>query len=249
MSREKHGGLPNRGSSAVPSIPLSDANLGRNGEPTIGNLVKDATSSMSTLFRSEVALAKAEVVGEAKKAGAGTGLLIGAAVMLLYSSFFFFFFLAELLDTWLPRWAAFLIVFALLLLITATAGFVGYLVFKRVRGPKKTIETVKEVPTVLPKLGGSGEHSPAPKVSPAAPATRVVPPKLAPRPAPAAEETVVDETASSDRTPTPHDDATRRSTSTYRTAPSYETGTPPPTVDDSGDGEPPTPPAHDPRQG
>ena len=155
MSRNDHG-LPDRPNQSVPSIPLSDPNIGVGGEPSIGALVKDATASVSTLFRSEVALAKTEVVTEAKKAGAGSALLIVAGVMLLYSSFFFFFFLAELLDEWLPRWAAFGIVFLLLLLITAALAFVGYIIFKRVRGPKKTIESVKEVQTVLP-----GKHTDA----------------------------------------------------------------------------------------
>lgn len=77
MSPNEHG-LPEAGRDSVPSIPrdsvpsipLSDANAGPSGEPSIGSLVKDATASVSTLFRSEVALAKAELVGEAKKAGA-----------------------------------------------------------------------------------------------------------------------------------------------------------------------------------
>ncbi|MDL9937532.1 phage holin family protein [Gordonia sp. ABSL1-1] len=152
MSRNEHG-LPEPAKGSVPSIPLTDAGLGRDGEPTIGNLVKDATASMSTLFRSEVALAKTELVGEAKKAGAGTGLLVVAGVMALYSSLFFFIFLGVLLDVWLPAWAAFLIVFVLLLLVTIAAAAVGYLLFKRVRGPKKTIESFKEVQTVLPHRG------------------------------------------------------------------------------------------------
>ncbi|MFT4042823.1 MAG: phage holin family protein [Gordonia sp. (in: high G+C Gram-positive bacteria)] len=142
------------GVDKVPSIPLTDADRPAGGEPSIGALVKSATASVSTLFRSEVALAKAEVISEAKKAGAGTGLLVVAGVMALYSSFFFFFFLAELLDEWVPRWLAFLIVFLLLVVITAVAGFVGFLFFKKVRGPKKTIKSVKDVPTVLPGRHG-----------------------------------------------------------------------------------------------
>ncbi|NED64998.1 phage holin family protein, partial [Streptomyces sp. SID10244] len=66
------------------------------------------------------------------------------------SSFFFFFFLAELLDNWMPRWLAFLIVFLILVLITIVMAFVGYVLFRKVRGPKKTIESVREVQTVLP---------------------------------------------------------------------------------------------------
>ena len=145
--------LPDPAKDSVPSIPLSDANLGPSGEPSIGSLLKDASASVSTLFRSEVALAKAELMGEAKKAGAGGGLLAGAGLLGLYTSFFFFIFLAVLLDVWLPQWAAYLIVLVLLTIITLTAAFVGYLFFKKVRGPAKTIETVKEVPTVLPHRG------------------------------------------------------------------------------------------------
>ncbi|MFW0786572.1 phage holin family protein [Gordonia sp. CPCC 206044] len=160
MSRNEHG-QPEHGTGSVPSIPLSDPNLGRDGEPTIGNLVKDATASVSTLFRSEVALAKAEIVGEAKKAGAGTGMLIVAGVMALYSSFFFFFFLAELLDSWLPRWLAFLIVFAILVVLTIAVAIGGYVLFRKVRGPKKTIASVQEVRTVLPGSHSTGGASSA----------------------------------------------------------------------------------------
>ncbi|MEE4024454.1 phage holin family protein [Gordonia sp. PKS22-38] len=160
MSRNEPGPTTQDAGSA-PSIPLSDPTHGRNGEPSIGNLVKDASANVSTLFRSEVALAKAELVGEAKKAGAGTGLLVVAGVMALYSSFFFFFFLAELLDNWMPRWLAFLIVFLILVFITIVMAVVGYLFFRRVRGPKKTIASVKEVPTVLPGGHSGSSASPA----------------------------------------------------------------------------------------
>lgn len=156
MSPTEHGRSAS-GSQSVPAIPLTDAKRGPGGsEPSVGQLVKDAASSMSTLFRSEVALAKSEMVDEAKKAGAGTALLAVAGVMALYASFFFFFFLAELLDEWLPRWLSFLIVFLILVLITVVAALVGYIIFKRVRGPKKTIESVKEIEKVLP-----GQHPPA----------------------------------------------------------------------------------------
>ncbi|MFW0789432.1 phage holin family protein [Gordonia sp. CPCC 205333] len=151
---------------SVPSIPLTDANVGANGEPTIGNLVKEATASASTLFRSEVALAKAELVAEGKKAGIGAGLLIVAAVMVLYSSFFFFFFLAEVLSEWVWRWAAFGIVFLLLIGVSILAALIGYIVFRRMHPPRKTIESVKEVRSVVPSgLGHSTTSATTPEIS------------------------------------------------------------------------------------
>ncbi|MGB3303984.1 phage holin family protein [Gordonia sp. (in: high G+C Gram-positive bacteria)] len=134
----------------VPSIPMSDANLGRNGEPTIGNLVKDATASASTLVRAEIKLAKTELVQEAKKAGAGSGMMIVAAALLLYASLFFFVFLGFLLAVWLPTWAAFGIVFLLLLVVSIILIIVGYMFLKKLKAPEKTIESVNELATVIP---------------------------------------------------------------------------------------------------
>ncbi|GAA3971789.1 phage holin family protein [Gordonia caeni] len=137
----------------VPSIPMKDANLGSDGQPTIGNLVKEASASASTLLRAEVKLAKTELIGEAKKAGAGTGLMVVAAVLLLYASLFFFVFLGFLLDIWLPTWAAFLIVFGILLFVAIAGILAGYILFRKLRKPEKTIDSVKEAATVLPGRG------------------------------------------------------------------------------------------------
>lgn len=151
----------------VPSIPLSDANLGPDGEPTIGNLVKDATASASTLFRAELALAKSELVTEAKKAGAGSGLIIGAAVLLLYASLFFFVFLGFLLDLWLPTWAAFGIVFLLLLIVSIAAIGVGYILFKKLKAPEKTIESLNAITEVIPGRPASTGGVAHPQIPPA----------------------------------------------------------------------------------
>ncbi|WP_063057358.1 phage holin family protein [Nocardia salmonicida] len=132
----------------VTSIPLTDANPP--GSASIGSLVRDATEQMSTLVRAEVALAKAEVTGEIKKGLTGSVFFILALTVLLFSSFFFFFFLAELLDMWLWRWAAFLIVFLLMVLTTALLALLGWLKVRKVRAPEKTIGSLKQAAEVLP---------------------------------------------------------------------------------------------------
>ncbi|MFF2553185.1 phage holin family protein [Nocardia sp. NPDC058058] len=145
----------------ITSIPLSDVDT--HDSATIGSLVRDATEQMSTLVRAEVALAKAEVTGEVKKGLQGSVFFIGALTVLLFSSFFFFFFLAELLDVWVYRWLAFLIVFLLMIVTTAALGLLGYLKVRKLRAPEKTIESLKEVKTVLPSgFSGSGEQSAEP---------------------------------------------------------------------------------------
>lgn len=143
----------------VPSIPLSDETTGAAGDQSIGNLVKDATTHLSTLIRAEVELAKSEVAGEVKKGLKGSVWFILALVVLLYSSFFFFFFAAELLDNWLPRWAAFLIVFGAMLAVVVLMALLGYRKLRAIRAPQRTITTVRDTAAVLRHRGENGQET------------------------------------------------------------------------------------------
>ena len=141
---DRRDGVP----TTVTSIPLVDPHAPK-ADPSIGDLVKDATTQVSTLVRAEVELAKAEITRDVKKGLTGSVFFILALVVLFYSTFFFFFFLAELLDTWLWRWVAFLIVFGIMVLATAVLALFGYLKVRRIRGPQQTIESVKETREAL----------------------------------------------------------------------------------------------------
>ena len=134
----------------VNAIPLSDADARAKGEGSIGDLVKDASAQISSLVRSEIELAKTEVATSAKKAGIGGGLFAAAAVILAYSSFFLFFTIAEVLDTFLPRWLAFLIVFLFMLVLVGVLALVGLKQIKGVKKPEKTIASVNDLKTVFP---------------------------------------------------------------------------------------------------
>src|ERR1700749_1586213 len=130
------------------TIPVTDPQA-LSAEPSIGELVKDATAQMSTLVRAEGELARAEITPAVKKGLTGSVFFIAALVVLFYSTFFFFFFLAELLDTWLWRWAAFLIVFGVMVVVGAVVALLGFLTVRRIRGPRETIESVKETRSAL----------------------------------------------------------------------------------------------------
>ena len=97
----KNGPVP----ATVTSIPLVDPHAPK-ADPSIGDLVKEATAQMSTLVRAEVELARAEITADVKKGLTGSVLFIAALVVLFYSTFFFFFFLGSLLELWLPSWAS-----------------------------------------------------------------------------------------------------------------------------------------------
>lgn len=161
-NRDRKNGVP----ASVTSIPLVDTQA-MPPDPSIGDLVKDATAQVSTLVRAEVELAKSEITRDVKKGLTGSVFFILALVVLLYSTFFMFFFLAELLAVWLPNWAAYLIVFVLMLVMTAAFGLLGYLKVRKIRGPQETIASVKETTAAL---------TPAPyRSSPAAEAPTAVP--------------------------------------------------------------------------
>lgn len=135
----------------VNAIPLNDVDSSRPGEASLGLLVSNATEQMSSLFRSELELAKTELAASAKKGAVGGGLFGVAGTLLLYSSFFFFFFLAELLaDLWLARWAAFLVVFLIMVVLAGLVAFIGLRAVKKIKAPEKTIESVKDLKKLRP---------------------------------------------------------------------------------------------------
>ena len=141
----KNGTVP----ATVTSIPLVDPHAPKL-DPSIGDLVKDATEQMSTLVRAEVELAKAEITRDVKKGVTGSVFFIAALVVLFYSTFFFFFFLGELFTEFgLPKWASYLIVFALMLLTTGALALFGFLKVRKIRGPQGTIKSVKETKAAL----------------------------------------------------------------------------------------------------
>ena len=170
-NRDRKNGVP----ATATSIPLVDPHA-MPDNPSIGELVRDATTQVSTLVRAEVELAKAEITRDVKKGLTGSVFFIVALVVLLYSTFFMFFFLAELLDTWLWRWAAFLIVFILMLVVTAVFAFLGYRKVRRIRGPQQTIASVKETTAALApglaKFGGTPSPTAATTSAPSGPAVR-----------------------------------------------------------------------------
>lgn len=156
-NRDRKSGVP----TSVTSIPLVDPHA-MPADPSIGELVRDATTQMSTLVRAEVELAKAEITRDVKKGLTGSVFFILTLVVLLYSTFFLFFFLAELLDTWIWRWAAFLIVFVLMVVVAAVFAFLGYRKVRRIRGPQQTLESVKETTAALSPGLSKFTGSPAP---------------------------------------------------------------------------------------
>jgi hypothetical protein len=138
------------------SAPAADQKARGNGkhgsEPSVGQLVSDASTHLSTLIRGEIELAKMELRSTVKNAGTGAGLFAAAGAVLVFSLTFGFLALAEgLAAAGLWRWAAFLIVFALQLVFVGLCVYLGVKKVRRVKAPELTIRTTKETVDYLKK--------------------------------------------------------------------------------------------------
>ncbi len=124
---------------------------------SLGEIIADISSDLSTLVRQELDLAKAEVSESARKAGKGAGLLggagVGAHMALLFLSITIWFALEALLDS--LAWSA-LIVTAIWAVIAAVLAQVGRTQLKTINGIPRTVETAKQVPGALT---GHEDHS------------------------------------------------------------------------------------------
>ena len=134
----------------APSSPSGARSTTRGEEPSVGALVQSAMADVSTLIRSEIELAKAEVGKSAKKAGIGAGAFGAAGVLLAFSGIFLFVTIAEFL-TWLglERWISYLIVWLLLVVLAGIAALIGRSSLKKIEKPERTLETLRDLPEVM----------------------------------------------------------------------------------------------------
>jgi protein-S-isoprenylcysteine O-methyltransferase Ste14 len=119
-------------------------------ERTLGQLVADATHDLSTIIRSEIALAKAEITTEAKTAGRSAAMFGAAAFVGLLGVIFLFHTIVAVLDIWLPEWAGYLITTALLFAVAAVLALVGKKSMAKINGkPERTIKNAQETVQAL----------------------------------------------------------------------------------------------------
>jgi len=116
-------------------------------DTSVGQLIGEVASDLSTLMRKEIELAKAEMTAEAKKAGKGAGLLGGAGyaghMVALFVSLALSWAISDLADfSW--GWG-FLIVSIIWAIVAAVLYSKGREQMKRVNPkPEQTVDTLKE---------------------------------------------------------------------------------------------------------
>ena len=126
-------------------------------EPTVGQLVASVTRDVSSLVRSEIELAKAEVRTEAKSAARGGAMLAVAGVLALLGVLLLSFAAAYgLVALGLDPWVAFLIAGVVYLLIAGLIAMVGAKALKSIKAPERSIRAAKETAALVTAEGRAG---------------------------------------------------------------------------------------------
>ena len=151
-----------QGNYTVPPEETYGAHSGAVGTPTtaegrpdvegtsVGQLFGELAKDLSTLMRQEVALAKAEVQAEAKKAGKGAGMMAAAAVAGFLTVLFLSNALWWALENVMDAGLAALIVAVLWGIVGAVAFSMGKKKLQQVNPkPERTVDTLSDVPSAL----------------------------------------------------------------------------------------------------
>jgi hypothetical protein len=131
--------------SALPTETVAAVPASVGAERTLGQLVADASRDLSTILKSEVALAKAELTSDVKAGATGVALFLVAGVLAFLALILLLIAAAfGLVAAGLDAWLAFLIVAGALLLVTLVLALVGKARLSRVKAPERTTRTSKE---------------------------------------------------------------------------------------------------------
>jgi uncharacterized membrane protein YqjE len=111
---------------------------------SLGTIVRGLTEDFSTLFRSEVALAKLELKETVAGLGGGIGLFAGALFCGLFGLALLLVTLILVIALWIPAWASTLIIAVLLFIVTGVLAMMGKKKFSAVEFvPTETVKSVK----------------------------------------------------------------------------------------------------------
>ena len=111
---------------------------------SIGGLIRGLLEDISTLFRSEVALAKMEIRQTVTSLGVTGALAAGAVLFVLLGVVFLFVTLVLVLALFMPAWGASLTVAVVLFLLAVLFGVLAKKKAKTTRPPTTAIRNLKE---------------------------------------------------------------------------------------------------------
>lgn len=112
---------------------------------SLGQIFKDLTADLSTLFRSEIALLKLEVKDTVTKLGGGTAMFAGAVFLALFGvAFLFVTIVLGLVALGVPAWLSTLIVTVVLFAAAGVLAMMGKKKFAAVEFvPNESVQQIK----------------------------------------------------------------------------------------------------------
>lgn len=117
---------------------------------SIGALLGDVTTNLSTLLQQELALAKAEAKQSGTRAGKGIGMFVGAAIggllLLVFISLSIMWGLGQYVGG--NQWSS-LIVAVIWAIVAGVLALAGKKEFERIRGLPQTADTLSKVPNAV----------------------------------------------------------------------------------------------------
>ncbi|MFJ4848967.1 MULTISPECIES: phage holin family protein [unclassified Streptomyces] len=121
-----------------------------NGGRSLGQLFAAATADLSELIHEEIALAKAELRQDAKRAGIGGGAIGAAGILALFALPVLSFAAAYgIHNLGLGLAWSFLIVGGAFLVLAGLLGLLAMAKFKKIKKPERSIASAKETAAVL----------------------------------------------------------------------------------------------------
>jgi uncharacterized membrane protein len=122
-----------------------DSKTRSDSERTLGQIVKELTADLSTLFRSEIALLKLEVKDTVTKLGGGTALFAIAAFLAIFGlGFLFVTIVLGLVALGVPAWLSTLSVTIVLFAAAGVLALMGKKKFAQVEFvPNESIQQIK----------------------------------------------------------------------------------------------------------
>jgi hypothetical protein len=119
---------------------------------SLGQLFASATADLSALVHDEIALAKAELREDAKRAAIGSGAVIAALALAVFAVPMFSFACAYGIHALgITLGWSFAIVCGGYVLLALVVGAIGYTRFKKVQKPERSLASAKKTAAVLQK--------------------------------------------------------------------------------------------------
>ena len=119
-------------------------------EPSVGQLVSDASTHLSTIIQGEIALAKLELRTSVKSGLTGIGFFVAALVLVVFSLTFGLIAVAEVLGRYLmPRWAGYACVFGFFVFMAGLLVFLGVKKVRKIKAPERTLSTSRDTVAYL----------------------------------------------------------------------------------------------------